>query len=87
MLSINVIASVRVGWSASQWGLRDAGTRWCWRLDELTGALAGDSYRICSAQAASDHLQRFAVTDGLQQRQISAVPLAQAPGLSTSPSR
>ena len=35
---------------------------------ELTGALAGDSHRICSAQAAADHLQRFAVADGLQQR-------------------
>ena len=54
---------------------------------ELAGALAGDSYRICGVQAAEDHLQRFAVADGLQQRQISAVALAQAPGLLPSPSQ
>ena len=52
---------------------------------ELAGALAGDPHRICSAQAAADHLQRFAVADGLQQRQIGAVALAQAPGLLHQP--
>ena len=52
---------------------------------ELAGALAGDPHSICSAQAAADHLQCFAVADGLQQRQISAVALAQAPGLVHQP--